>query len=143
MIILDTNVVSELIRATPEPAVSAWVNRLRRRDVFLTAVTIAELRLGASILPIGRRRDALFDQIAERVERHFRTPVLPFDHAAALSYGGLVALARSRGVTVSVSDGQIAAIARVHGYTVATRDTAPFEAADISVTNPWLATRPS
>jgi predicted nucleic acid-binding protein len=139
MIILDTNVVSELMRPSCNPIVERWVNAQVADTLFLSACNLSELLLGIEQMPAGRRKEShrtLLTGIAERV---LAGRVLPFDEPAARAYAGLMVRARQKGRAISVMDGQIAAVAQVHGFTVATRDTSPFEAAGIPFINPWLA----
>ena len=137
MIILDTHVVSEPLRAHGNPAVQAWLDRQALDTLYLTATSLSELLVGVEILPEGRRRDGLADALTQLILRLFETRVLAFDQQAAMAYARVVGRARASGRHLSVADGQIAAIATVHGFTVATRDTAPFEAAGVPYVNPW------
>ena len=137
MFVLDTNVVSELMRRTPERAVVAWIEHHHGSSLFLTAVTEAELRVGAAILPAGARRDALEARIDEYVFTEFSGRVLPFDSAAASAYAGIVARRRRIGRPAAHADTQIAAISQVHGMSVVTRNVADFADAGIEVVNPW------
>jgi toxin FitB len=138
MIILDTNVVAEPMRIRgSDAAVTAWFGRQLDETLYLTTTSLAELLLGAEILPGGSRKEGLGRRMADYLERLFGPRILPFDHPAALAYAALVGRARAAGRAVSFADGQIAAIAAVHGFSVATRDTAPFAATGIPVINPW------
>ena len=137
MIILDTNVVSEPMRANANPAVHAWLDRQIAETLFLTTTSLSELLVGIELLPSGRRRGGLASALAEILEKLFGARILPFDRTAAVAYVPLIGKARNAGRTVSVGDAQIAAIATVHGFTVATRDTEPFLAAGVPVINPW------
>jgi hypothetical protein len=137
MIIVDTNVVSEPMRANGDPAVRAWLDRQVAESLYLTATILSELLLGIEILPHGKRKEGLAATFAELVDALFESRILPFDQQAAKVYAPLVGRARADGRAISVSDGQIAAIAIVHGFAVATRDTAPFEAAGVAVIDPW------
>ena len=137
MILIDTNVVSEPLRPSPEVRVVAWIDAQPVATLYLSAITVAELRFGVASLPAGRRRTRLQENIERRVLPLFAGRVLPFDLAASQSYAELMARARSAGVAVSRSDGYIAAIAAANGMLIATRDTGPFEAAGLDVVNPW------
>ena len=137
MIILDTNVVSEPMRPNGNPLVPTWLDRQVAETLYLTATSLSELLVGIEILPDGKRKEGLGDALVELVVTLFGARILPFDQQAAMAYAPLVARARSNGRIIPVGDGQIAAIAAVNRFTVATRDTAPFEAAGISVVNPW------
>lgn len=139
MILLDTNVVSEPLRPTPEARVIEWVDAQPLETLFLSAVTVAALRAGVALLPSGKRRAGLQENLEKRVLPLFAGRVLPFDLACTPAYAELTAKARTGGVAVATADGYIAAIAAANGFVVATRDTAPFEAAGVTVINPWLA----
>lgn len=139
MIVLDTNVVSEPLRANPNPAVIAWLDRQVAETLFLTATSLSELLVGIEVLPDGRRKAALATGLGALLDRLFATRILPFDEAAAKVYASVVGVARGNGLAIAVVDGQIAAIAINHGYVVATRDTAPFAAAGASIINPWVS----
>ena len=136
MIILDTNVVSEPTKLRANPNVLAWFDRQADTSLFLTAISLAELKAGIAFLPQGRRKENL-QHILDGALAKFVTPVLAFDREAAMAYAVVVAHARARRYTLPVADGQIAAIAKVHGFAVATRDVAPFVAAGVDVINPW------
>jgi predicted nucleic acid-binding protein len=140
MILLDTNVVSESMKPSADPAVTAWLNSYPVENFCLSATALTELLTGIEILPLGRRRSLLAEILRAAVHQMFGSRIFPFDQRAAQAYAALFAHTRSNGVSVSVGDGQIAAIAIVHGCTVATRDTAPFIAAGVPTINPWLHT---
>ncbi|MFT4192497.1 MAG: type II toxin-antitoxin system VapC family toxin [Comamonas sp.] len=137
MILLDTNVLSEPLRQRPEPRVIAWIDAQPMETLFLSAVTVAELRAGVALLPAGKRRSGLQDQLEKRVLPLFAGRVLPLDLACTQAYAALTAQARHAGLAIATADGYIAAIAAAHGFTVATRDTRPFETAGVTVINPW------
>lgn len=136
MILLDTNVISEMARERPSPVVEAWLDSQMFDSLFLSAITVAEMRFGILILAAGRRRDAISAALARTVQL-FSGRVLPFDQAAGECYAGLAAAARASGRGFPTPDGYIAAIAASRGFTVATRDLAPFQAAGIPVIDPW------
>jgi hypothetical protein len=139
VVLLDTHVVSELMRQTPDPAVQRWVDAQPAFAVRIAAVTVAEIRLGLALLPRGKRRDRL-TEAAEAMFADDFGESLPFDSAAAREYGDLVAARIRLGRPVSVEDGQIAAIARAAGLTIATRNVRDFERIDrLTVINPWQA----
>lgn len=135
--LLDTNVVSELIRKLPARAVAHWVSGHPLEDLFLSAVSEAELRCGAAILPAGRRRDMLFLRIEAMLRDAFDDRVLPFDSDAARAYGNIAAVRRSAGRPVAPADCQIAAIAASRGMAVATRNVCDFEGMGIKILDPW------
>ena len=140
MILLDTNVVSEPLKPSPDPAVVQWLNTQTPEDVYLPAIVAAELYYGWSILPDGRRKRVSGD-LVDRVVSQFEGRVVPFDLAAAVEYGRLMATARSAGVGLPILDGQIAAIARAQGAALATRNVKHFEQTGIPLLNPWEGTR--
>jgi predicted nucleic acid-binding protein len=137
MILVDTNVISEPTKPTPNLRVLAWLDRQPRETLFLAATSFAESLAGIASLPVGRRRQDLSDTFDALIHKLFSNRILSFDDQSAVAYASVIADARVRGYTISIADGQIAAIASVHGFTVATRDVAPFLAAGIPVLNPW------
>ena len=137
MILVDTNVISEPLRQTPTPRVTEWIDAQPLETLYLSAITVAELRFGVISLPAGRRRDLLTEDIEHRVLPLFAGRILAFDLAASQAYADLMANARSNGIAVAVSDGYIAATAACNGMMVASRDTKPFEAAGLRVIDPW------
>lgn len=139
MIIIDTNVVSELMRASPDPAVLAWFAGYEADALFLTAISEAELRTGAAILPAGQRRDLLVGAIDAMIDQDFAGRILPFDSPAARSYAEIVAARRSAGKPIMDADCQIGAIVRSCGMAIATRNVEDFEDCGIDVINPWNA----
>ncbi len=136
MIVLDTNVISEAMKPEPHPLVRAWLNDQAAPTLFLSSVTLAELLFGIGALPAGRRKDRLA-QALDGVVGLFQDRVLPFDREAAQHYADLAVAARLAGRGLPTPDGYIAAIAASKGFIVASRDTAPFEAAGVTVINPW------
>jgi toxin FitB len=138
MIILDTNVVSELLRPAPSPAVEAWLAAQDGATVFFTAIGEAELRLGVAILPTRRRHTTLAEAIDAMLEEDFRDRILPFDTAAAQAYAAIAATRRAAGRPISQFDCQIAAIAHIRQAVLATRNTADYEDCGIEVIDPWL-----
>lgn len=138
MFVLDTNVVSEAMKPSANPAVTAWLNRQAAEALYLSAVTLAELLYGIAALPEGRRKAALSETLTVVLDL-FGDRVLPFDTVAARAYAQLAAAARSAGRGFPTPDGYIAAIAVARGFTIATRDVGPFEAAGVPIINPWLA----
>lgn len=139
MIILDTNVLSEPLRQNPDPTVINWLDDQDSSQLFVTAITQAEMEYGLWALPEGKKRGKLHNAIVELFEVDFRGRVLPFDSKAALMFGGNIATARhSNGKAVMDMDGMIAAIAISHDRCpVATRDESPFRAMKLEVINPW------
>lgn len=140
MILLDTNVISEPLRPRPDPGVIAWIDEQPLETLFLSAVTVAELRAGVAFLPSGKRRTTLHDNLEKRFLPLFAGRVLAFDHVCTTAYATLLSKARKAGLAIATADGYIAAIAAANGFTVATRDTRPFDAAGVDVINPWAHT---
>ena len=137
MILLDTNVVSEPLRAAPDARVIEWIDAQPLETLFLSAITVAELRAGVALLPAGKRRTGLRESLETRVLPLFAGRVLPFDLACTQAYAALMCAARAAGLAIASADGYIAAIAAANGLAVATRDTGPFEAAGAAVIDPW------
>lgn len=137
MILIDTNVVSELMRPAPAPAVLAWFAGRNAADLFLSAVSEAELRTGAAYLPAGRRREGLVTAIDAMVAEDFGGRVLPFDSAAAKSYAVIAAARRAAGQPIAEADCQIAAIAHAQSAAVATRNVADFRGCGVEIIDPW------
>jgi predicted nucleic acid-binding protein len=137
MILLDTNVISEPLRTAANANVLAWIDAQIIETLYLSTISLAELRFGIAALPEGRRRDALHLGLEQRILPLFAGRILAFDEPASQSYATLRARARVAGQAVAPADGYIAAIAATHGFAVATRDTSPFEASGLAVINPW------
>ncbi len=138
MILLDTNVLSELARATPKPAVLSWADAIPVTRLYTTAITEAEVRFGIELLPSGRRREMLELALNAVFRGVIAGRVLPFDRAAALVYGQLAARRRRIGGGVSVPDLQIAAIAVARGVdAIVSRNHRDFEGCGVPVVNPW------
>lgn len=135
MILLDTNVISEPLRREPEPRVIQWIDAQLLETLYLSTITVAELRAGIALLPAGKRRTGLQENLEQRLLPLFAGRVLPFDLACTQAYAELIAA----GLAIAAADGYIAAIAAAHGFAVATRDISPFEAAGTTVINPWQA----
>lgn len=139
MILIDTNVISEMWKNEPDPSVLAWIDLQAVETLYLSAITVAELRFGLAAMPEGKRRSILQDRLEGEVLTAFMGRVLPFDLEASQSYATLMARAKAGGKAVGKADGYIAATATAHTLIVATRDVAPFQAAGLSVINPWEA----
>ena len=137
MILLDTNVVSEMMLPNPNVNVIKWVSLQTASTLYLSSVSEAELRYGAEILPMGSRRERLLAEIEQMLREDFSGRILPFDSHAARTYALIAAARRWAGHPVSYADCQIAAIARSVGASVATRDVAGFEGCGVGVINPW------
>ena len=138
MIVLDTNIVSEAMKPSANPAVAAWLDAQVVETIYISSITLAELLFGINSLPDGRRKNAL-TAVLEGLLEAFGQRVLAFDSDVARVYGELAAKARASGRQLPLLDGYIAATAAAHGFTVATRDTGPYEAAGVPVINPWTS----
>ncbi|NLJ52648.1 MAG: type II toxin-antitoxin system VapC family toxin [Intrasporangiaceae bacterium] len=137
--ILDTNVVSELMRPAGDVQLRAWVDGQAPETLFLTSINVAEIRIGIALLVPGRRRQILADRFESELLPKFGDRVLPFDVEATGPHAEIVARSRRAGRPVSHFDALIGAIAYVRGMSVVTHDTAPFETAGVAVLNPWEA----
>jgi len=137
VIILDTNVLSELLTPAPSVTVEAWLAEQPPTSVFITTVTEAEILYGLRLLPDGRRRRDLEAAIVPILREDFAGRILPFDSEAADAYAKLAAERRKAGRPISQFDAQIAAIARSRGAALATRNVADFEGTGIAIINPW------
>ena len=137
MILLDTNVVSEPLKASGDTNVLAWIDAQIIETLYLSTISLAELRFGIAVLPEGKRRDTLHSSLERRILPLFAGRILSFDDTASQAYATLRASARAAGQAIAPADGYIAAIAATHGFAIATRDTSPFEAAGLVVINPW------
>ena len=137
MIILDTNVLSELIKAAPLARVVDWWNSHPEGELYLTSISEAEILVGIGLLPAGKRRAAIELAAAETFRQDFADRVLPFDSDAAREFAKIVVARRKLGRPISQPDAQIAGIARACGATLATRNTGDFEHCGVKVVNPW------
>ncbi|UIF84656.1 type II toxin-antitoxin system VapC family toxin [Cupriavidus necator] len=138
MIVLDTNVLSELMRGQAEPAVVDWLDRQEQDSLAVTAVTVAELLYGIARLPEGRRKTGLRDAALQMLDEEFAGRVLAFDEDAAVHYAALVSQRERTGRPISMADAQIAAICRHHAAALATRNTKDFDGVGVILANPWL-----
>ena len=137
MHILDTNVISELMRPEPDGRVIGWVSEQPVGSLFTTAVSEAELRYGVALLLPGQRRVLLTEALNQMMEEDFSGRILPFDRSAARAFADIVATRRQRGRPISQFDAQIAAIARSRDAAVATRNDRDFSDCGLAVFNPW------
>jgi len=136
--LIDTNVLSELMRPQPSSVVLKWFEQHKDIDFYTSAITQAELLLGVALLPSGKRRDSIADAIERMFEQNFDGHCFPFDDLAAHEYAVLVAERTRAGLPISTEDAQIAAIALRHGYTLATRNTKDFlNIAGLKLIDPW------
>lgn len=137
MILLDTNLLSEALKPFPDVRVIEWIDAQPLETLYLSAMTVAELRAGVALLPLGKRRNMLDDQLEKRVLPMFVGRVLPFDLACTNAYAQVLSAARKTGTGIQIADACIAAVAVANGFGVATRDTRPFLVAGLNVINPW------
>ena len=137
MILLDTNVLSELMKANPSTNVMDWTSAQPPSSLFTTTITQAEILYGLELLPEGVRREALADAVASMFDEDFSGRVLSFDGSAAHAYAVIAAERRQRGRPIAQFDAQIAAIARSRGAAVATSNASGFKGCGIQVVNPW------
>ncbi|MDE2156561.1 MAG: type II toxin-antitoxin system VapC family toxin [Xanthomonadaceae bacterium] len=137
MIVLDTNVISELFKPAPDPGVMAWVGGLSGNDMFTTAVTRGELLFGLHCMPDGRRRSDLLQRLTALFEHRLAGHVLPYDGDAADAHAELAAMRRAQGRPIAQSDAMIAGIARSRGATLATRNVRDFEGCGVALIDPW------
>jgi toxin FitB len=138
-ILLDTNVLSELMRRQPDQMVMDWFAGHTGDQFYVSAITTAEILLGIALLPAGKRRDALAAAADEMFSQDFAGRCLPFDATAAACYAAVVSGRRSAGYATTTEDAQIAAIALAHGYPLTTRNTKDFQHINgLTLYNPWL-----
>ena len=140
MIVLDTNIVSELMHVAPDPVVVSWLDAQQARTLHITAVTAAELLFGVDRMPSGKRRTRIASAIADMLENDFADRVLPFDVMSALEYGRVVAHREQLGHPIGMADAMIAATAVSAGANLfATRNTKDFIDIDLPLINPWIS----
>ena len=138
MLIVDTNVISELMRQTPDQGVARWLDRQPLDNLAITAVTVGEILYGIALMPDGQRKADLSSRFAMVLRRAFSGYALPFDDAAAAVYARIRGDRQRAGRPASINDAMIAAIARIQGATVVTRNVADFEGCGIAIVNPWM-----
>jgi predicted nucleic acid-binding protein len=137
MIVLDTNVISEMMRAHPDEAVAHWYRRLARRALFTTSINCGEVLAGIETMALGRKRAELANEARVMFNTEFEGRILSFDQRAAEHYANIVAHRKRRGERIDALDAQIAAIARANDMGVATRNTKDFQDCGIDIINPW------
>jgi predicted nucleic acid-binding protein len=137
VIVLNTNVISELSRRVPDPGVLSWLDSLAVSDVATTAITAAELRYGVARLPDGHRKRELTVMIQGILTEDFHGRILPFDERSSVQYADIVIKRQRIGRPIGIADAQIAAICCDLGAILATRNTADFEETGIELVNPW------
>ena len=139
MVILDTNVISEITRSVPEPKVVAWYQRQDSASLYTTTITLAEVFYGLNLLPEGNRRAQLSRFADDFFGQEMAGKILSFDETAAVHYATIRAAKRRLGLSMSSLDAQIAAIAVAAGAAVAMRNVSDFEHCGVTVVNPWIA----
>jgi toxin FitB len=139
VIILDTNVVSEMMSLVPEPNVAAWYEKQDSQVLFTTSITLADVFYGVELLPIGVRRDRLRQLALDFFETEMAGKILSFTERAAIRYAEMRAMKRRIGKSMSPLDAQIAAIALAAGASIATRNVTDFEHCGVTIIDPWLA----
>jgi toxin FitB len=137
MVLLDTNVVSEMMRPEASPIVLKWFSRQRAQEVYSSSITLAEVYYGIELLPGGKRRHELLAGADRMFSRVLAGRVFVFEEEAAHAFARIASVRRKAGRPIAEMDAQIAAIAHVHGATLATRNTADFEGCGIRLANPW------
>lgn len=137
MIILDTNVITELMREVPDSKVASWIQRIDTKNLALTVIAIAEILRGIERLPKGKRRQRLEQNFKEFIQKGFRERIFPFDEEAAYVYGGIATAREKAGLSVDPVDLMIAAIAKNLQASIATRNIKDFEGCGITLINPW------
>ncbi len=141
MIILDTNVISEIMKPHPEQAVVEWLDAQNLRSLHVTSINLMELRFGVHKLPEGKRKKALWEVLEFTLAKLFAGRMLSFDQSAAEATAALAAETFQRGINLGAADMQIAGIAQVNGFAVASRDARPFTEAGVTLIDPWDARR--
>lgn len=137
MIVLDTNIISEVMRPQPSSAVLAWLNRQHSPDLFITTVTIAEIGYGLRVLADGQRRRILQNRFEQFIAQGFEYRILNFDKPAAQVYAEIMGHRKEMGKPMSFPDAQIAAMTRTHNFNLATRNSKDFDNCGIDLINPF------
>jgi hypothetical protein len=137
MIVIDTNIISEVMRPQPSPAVTNWLNAQNSNDLYMTSVTLAEIGYGLRVLPEGQRRWQLSSRFEQFVAQAFEERVLDFTATAARAYAEIMGHRKEMGQPMSLPDGQIAAIAHAAGFAVATRNIKDFQDCGLELINPF------
>ncbi|MDT4843546.1 Toxin FitB [compost metagenome] len=137
MILLDTNVLSEMMKTKPDPNVIAWLDAQPGSELVICSVSVAEILYGIARMPNGKRKDLLAVGADTLFNKLFAGSILPFDADAAVHYAALVSASEAKGRAADMADAQIAAIARLYSAKVATRNTRDFEELGVTLVNPW------
>ena len=141
MILVDTNVVSEVMKVAPSETVVTWLNNQESSSLFISTITIGEIEYGLRILPAGKRRMLLKERFERFISLAFAQRVLPYDEPAARTYGDIMGFRKEIGHPMSIPDGQIAAIAKINGLTISTRNTSDFEDCGIELVDPFFPSK--
>ncbi|WHO76928.1 type II toxin-antitoxin system VapC family toxin [Rhizobium sp. BT03] len=137
-LLLDTNVLSEVTKPSPDARVLQWLDRLDEDRAFVSIVSVAEIRRGVALMDKGRKRDALAEWLAQDLTQRFEHRIIPVDEPVALAWGDLMGHAKPSGRGLSSMDGLIAATAIAHDLSLATRNTRDFEGFGIELIDPWI-----
>lgn len=137
MILLDTNVISELMKKSPAPSVLNWINQQQNTELIISSITIAEITYGLQTLPLGKRRTALELAFEQAIDEAFHHHILAFDESAAHFYGKIMGNKKQLGQPMSLFDGQIAAIALAQNAHLATRNINDFMSCGLTLINPF------
>ncbi len=137
MIIIDTNIISEMMKTSPNLKVISWIDKQDATLLYITTITIAEIAYGINVLPEGNRRRSLEDSFYKALEAAFKHRILSFDEAAAHLYGKVMGQRKLRGRPLSMPDGQIAAIALMNNFSIATRNIKDFVGCEVNLINPF------
>lgn len=137
MILVDTNVISELMRPTPSSAVISWIDEQETINLFISTITIAEITYGIRVMPKGKKREKIQTAFSRAIDEVFAYRIISFDNEAAYAYGEIMGRRKELGHPMSVIDGQIAAIAATHHFSIATRNIKDFQACNLRLINPW------
>lgn len=137
MIVLDTNVVSEMMRAVPDAKVMQWMNAQAADELWLNSIVVSELLFGVARLPAGARRQQLTRAVQATIDQDFADRIAPFGLEAAVAYAQIASSCEAKGRPIDMADAQIAAICVVHDAALATRNTKHFEGLGLKLINPW------
>lgn len=141
--LLDTNVVAEWVKPRPEPRVVSWLADIDEDRVFLSVVSLAEIRRGVEAMPAGRRRERLATWLSDELPARFEGRVLDIDQRVALTWGVVTVRSQRAGIAIGAMDAFFAATAQAHGLTLVTRDVGDFKAAGIELYDPWQSGEPN
>jgi len=139
-LLLDTNVPSELTRSQPDPRLMQWVRSAAHEDLYVSVITLGEIRKGFTMLPAGKRRQQLERWLAEEMEPWFEGRILPVDRRVADRWGILEGQRRLQGRPLNMADGLIAATSLEHDLTLVTRNVRDYDGLGVTLVNPWEAT---